>query len=146
MQTIGQNLLLAAARAARRRAYAPYSEFHVGAALQTVTGRIFRGCNVENASFGLTLCAERVALCSAVAAGQRHFRALALVAEGCRPPMPCGACLQTLAEFCAPDFLLISATAGRTPKINTMTLGDLLPRAFQLAPGCVGSQQRKKRC
>ena len=119
--------LVAAARAARRKAYAPYSRFRVGAAVRA--GRaVFRGVNVENASYGLTVCAERVAVGAAVAAGARRIDAVA-VASGTREPTPpCGACLQVLAEFGGPDLPVVLAGAGgRT--IET-TLGELMPHAF----------------
>lgn len=127
-----QKKLMRKAHAAMRRAYAPYSRFKVGAALLTKEGRIFQGCNVENASFGLTLCAERAALAAAVAAGQRHFRALAVVASGSRAPMPCGACLQALAEFCQGNFIILTAAASKPLKPVVFTLTELLPRAFRL--------------
>lgn len=132
MTHIQKQHLMKKAVAAMRRAYAPYSRFKVGAALLTREGRVFQGCNVENSSFGLTLCAERAALVAAVAAGQRRFRALAVVASGSRAPMPCGACLQVLAEFCPKDFIILTA-AARNPAATTIyTLRDLLPRAFRL--------------
>jgi cytidine deaminase len=118
--------LIEAATGVRSLAYAPYSRFFVGAALLTSEGRIFRGCNVENISFGLTLCAERGALVAAVADGVQTFRAIAIVADTDTPISPCGACRQVLAEF-APDLLVISANLkGRT---ETFSLADLLPRA-----------------
>ena len=91
--------LVAAAWSARDFAHAPYSKFHVGAALLAADGRIFTGCNVENLSFGLTICAERVAIGSAIAAGAREFLALAVVADTREPISPCGACRQVMAEF-----------------------------------------------
>jgi len=118
---------VAAAVGARGRAYAPYSEFAVGAALLSKGGRVFTGCNVENASYGLTVCAERVALFKAVSEGVREFEAIA-VACGDTPCSPCGACRQALREF-APDLKVVLADAeGR--KWETTTLSQLLPRAF----------------
>lgn len=132
MTNIQKKLLIKKAVAAMRRAYAPYSRFCVGAALLTREGRVFQGCNVENASYGLTLCAERTALGAAIAAGHRRFAALAVVSSGKTAPVPCGACLQALAEFCRPDFVIVTA-ATRNPKtVVSYTLKDLLPRAFQL--------------
>ncbi|MEW6217275.1 MAG: cytidine deaminase [Candidatus Bipolaricaulota bacterium] len=122
-----ESRLVAAAIGARGRAYAPYSEFAVGAALLSKGGRVFTGCNVENASYGLTVCAERVALFKAVSEGVREFEAIA-VACGDTPCSPCGACRQALREF-APDLKVVLADAeGR--KWETTTLSQLLPRAF----------------
>lgn len=124
--------LLAAAAKAARKAYAPYSGFRVGAALLPAGKRcILTGCNIENASFGLTICAERAALAAAVAAGFRRFEAIAIVAAGEKPVVPCGACLQTLAEFCAPDFLILVATTRQPDKPRVFTLHDLLPHIFR---------------
>ena len=127
-----QKNLIKKAAAAMRRAYAPYSRFCVGAALLTREGRIFQGCNVENASYGLTLCAERTALGAAVAAGHRRFTALAVASSGQTAPMPCGACLQALAEFCRPDFVIVTAAAQNPAAMAIYPLKDLLPRAFRL--------------
>lgn len=114
------------------RAYAPYSRFCVGAALLTRDGHIFQGCNVENASYGLALCAERTALGAAIAAGQSHFTAIAIVSSGQTAPIPCGACLQVLAEFCRPDFVILTAAARNPAATTAYNLKDLLPRAFRL--------------
>jgi cytidine deaminase len=119
--------LTAAARAARRRAYAPYSGFRVGAAV-LAGGRTFAAANLENASYGLTVCAERNAVAAAVGAGERRLEGLA-VASATRPPTPpCGACLQVLSEFAGPDLPLLLCGAGAA-RVDT-TLGALLPRGF----------------
>ncbi|MCA9073862.1 MAG: cytidine deaminase [Planctomycetaceae bacterium] len=124
--------LLAAALATQERAYAPYSQFQVGAAVETETGEIFTGCNVENASYGLTICAERVAVCLAVAAGHRHFVAIAVATAG--GASPCGACRQFLAEFA--DRLPVLIVNAETGNIVAETdLADLLPGRFQLLDG-----------
>jgi cytidine deaminase len=116
------------ARTALGNAHAPYSRFRVGAALETEDGRRFFGCNVENASYGLTICAERSALAAAVAEGARHFRRLVIVTERGPPAAPCGACRQMLMEF-APD-LEIRSVSGTEER--SWTLARLLPDPFRL--------------
>ncbi|HEX7489639.1 MAG TPA: cytidine deaminase [Anaeromyxobacteraceae bacterium] len=122
-----EDRLVGAARVARRRAYAPYSRFQVGAAVRA-RGRVFEAANVENASYGLTLCAERSAVTAAVLAGARRLEAVA-VASGTSPPTPpCGMCLQTLAEFAGPELRIF--LAGARGAVIETTLGELLPRGF----------------
>jgi len=116
--------LIQAASTARQRAYAPYSNFAVGAAVQGRSGAVFVGSNIENISYGLTICAERIAIGSAVAAGEREFVAIAVVADTTEPIVPCGACRQFLAEF-APDLIIVSATTRGGQKIEN--LSHLLP-------------------
>jgi len=118
--------LTESALAARERAYAPYSKFAVGAALQTKSGRVFCGCNVENLSFGLTICAERAAVFAAVAAGEREFEAIAIVADSIQPVTPCGACRQVLAEFAPALPLRCSNLQG---KHFDSSIAELLPRS-----------------
>ncbi len=122
-----ESQLVAVAVKARERAYAPYSRFPVGAALLSRDGRLFTGCNVENASYGLTVCAERVALFRAVSEGAREFVAIA-VACGESPCSPCGACRQVLREF-APDLTVLLAD-GEGKRWERTTLSHLLPRSF----------------
>jgi cytidine deaminase len=116
--------LIAAAWKVREMAYAPYSNFHVGAALLSGDGRIFPGCNVENISYGLTNCAERVAMGAAIAAGARSFEKVVVVADTAQPISPCGACRQVLAEFGVKTVIL----ANRTERVE-FSLEELLPRA-----------------
>ena len=118
--------LVQAAIEARRNAHAPYSNFPVGAAIECSDGTVFTGCNVENLSFGLTMCAERVAVGAAVAAGHRDFLYVAVVAETNVPISPCGACRQVLAEF-HPSLQILSANLKG--QIEEFSLTDLLPRA-----------------
>ncbi|WP_353255475.1 cytidine deaminase [Hyphomonas sp.] len=121
--------LKAAALAVQQRAYAPYSDYRVGAALLTEDGGIVTGCNVENATFGATCCAERTAVFSAVAAGHRSFRAIAVVTSGAEPGTPCGICRQVLAEF-GGDMDVLCFTPGGAEQ--THRLSQLLPFAFTL--------------
>jgi cytidine deaminase len=117
--------IIGLAREARLKAYAPYSGFAVGAALVTDSGEIFTGCNVENISLGLSMCAERVAVGAAVTSGFRSFKAIGIVADAREPVVPCGACRQVLAEFC-PTLEVISATLQGALSIES--LEELLPR------------------
>lgn len=116
------------AERAMARAYAPYSGFRVGAALECEDGTIFEGTNVENSSYGLTICAERAAVLAAVTRGRRQFRRIAIRTEADEPVAPCGACRQVLAEF-APDVQVLSVYSGGQME---WTLGDLLPVPFHL--------------
>ncbi|HEY3897522.1 MAG TPA: cytidine deaminase [Chthoniobacter sp.] len=118
--------LVALARSVREKAYAPYSHFPVGAAIRTRSGRVYCGCNVENLSFGLTICAERAAVFAAVAAGEKEFEAIAVVADSLQPVTPCGACRQVLAEFSGN--LLICSENLQGQRYET-TIAELLPRA-----------------
>src|SRR6185503_9097011 len=119
--------LQAAALAARENAHAPYSKFRVGAALQDTGGRIHTGCNVENATYGLTLCAERVAVFKAISEGAREFRRIAIAADGETLTPPCGACRQILWEFCGDIEIVLVNLRGKS---ETLRLKELFPRAF----------------
>lgn len=118
--------LIEAARAAQQHAYCPYSHYRVGAALETADGRVFTGSNVENASFGLTICAERSAVFSAVSAGARNFRRIVVATDSEPPGPPCGACRQVLAEFGSE---LEVESVGPTQS-KRWTVRELLPDAF----------------
>jgi len=120
--------LYEAAREARERAYAPYSNFQVGAALLGADGEIWSGCNVENRSFGLCICAERSAVTRAIAAGRRDFAAIAVVAEISPPALPCGMCLETLSEFASDLPILLANLDGER---RETTLRELHPAPFQ---------------
>ncbi|MBN1893534.1 cytidine deaminase [bacterium] len=126
--------LLKEAFKAREAAHAPYSRFKVGAALLCDDGSVFTGCNVENASYGLTVCAERVTVFKAVSEGRKKFAALAVVADTPEPVQPCGACLQVLAEF-SPKMDLMLIMGGRKGKLKSCRLNQLLPGAFRLKRG-----------
>jgi len=118
--------LIEAATRARLRAYAPYSSFLVGAALRGGDGIIYTGCNVENLSYGLSICAERVAVCASVAHGMRDIQSMVIVTDSERPASPCGACRQFMAEFNAQMPILLCSVNGR---IERHSLGELFPRA-----------------
>lgn len=120
--------LIELAKQARAHAYAPYSGFAVGAAALSADGRVFLGCNIENASYGLTNCAERTAIFSAIAAGAKELVALAVVADGEQPCSPCGACRQVVAEFAVKRIIL----ANLAGKSRVVTAEELLPYAFSL--------------
>ncbi len=134
--------LLAAAAGAMGNAHAPYSKFRVGAAVRASDGRIFAGCNVENASYGLTICAERAAIFAAVAAGAKRIGAIAIVASGPQSPFPCGACRQVLAEFASPDTPVWIRPARRGARTLVRRLGALLPDAFDLSATEDGTGKR----
>ena len=114
--------LFAAAKKAREQAYAPYSEFTVGAAVLTKSGKVFVGCNIENASLGLTVCAERSAVAAAVVAGERDFEAIAIVVNSKKPALPCGACRQVLAEFNPSMKVFVATTGGEEQHFSLTTL------------------------
>lgn len=124
--------LLEVAAEAAEKAYSPYSNYKVGAALLCADGEVFTGCNVENASYGMTLCAERVVASSAVAGGRHDFVAMAVVAIGEQKPYPCGACRQVLSEFCPGEFSIYVAKAGELDDYEVISLAELLPHDFHL--------------
>lgn len=126
---------------ARRRAYAPYSQFQVGAAVESRRGLVFTGCNVENASYGLTVCAERNAIAAMVASGERRASRIAIVVDHSTPVPPCGVCRQVLAEFGESDLIVRSRTLQGHEA--TFALSELLPFAFD--GGFLTSTKRKKR-
>ena len=128
-----QRRLVAAAAKARERAVAPYSGFKVGAALLTKDGHIITGANVESASYGLTCCAERVALFRALTSGEREFAAVAVVARAPGGPMPCGACRQLLSEYAAQAAVWIADSAA-LKLIKVFSVKELLPDAFAAVP------------
>ena len=119
--------LVSAALKARQNAHAPFSKFKVGAAVEDDSGRVYSGCNVENATYGLTVCAERVAIFKAVSEGARRFVRVAVVADTEKLTPPCGACRQILWEFCGDVEIVLSNLNGKT---ETLRLGTLFPRAF----------------
>ena len=119
--------LVVAAKQARENAHAPYSNFRVGAALHASSGRIFGGCNIENASYGLTVCAERIAIFKALSEGERNFDAIAVVTDTERLTPPCGACRQLIWEFCGDVPVILSNIQGKT---ETISMHELLPIPF----------------
>jgi cytidine deaminase len=125
--TRAQRKLLDRARQARRKAYAPFSKFKVGAAVETAGGRVYTGTNVENASYGLTLCAERVAILYAVAQGERRFKRVAVVADSGKLTGPCGACRQIIWEFCGDAEILLGNLKGKTAVYR---MSQLFPLPF----------------
>lgn len=133
MAKAGKLELIMAALVAQKNAVAPYSKFKVGAALLTSAGEIIAGANVESASYGLTCCAERIALFKALTDGRRHFTAVAVVARAPGGAMPCGACRQLLAEY-APDAVVWTADSRRPREIKEFTVAGLLPAAFVDVP------------
>jgi cytidine deaminase len=120
------NKLLAEARKARKFSYAPYSNFHVGAAVMTSSGKVFRGCNIENASYGLTICAERVAIFNALSSGAKDITAIAISCDNKKLCTPCGACRQVIYEFSEDCLIIIDRKAGYIIK----QIKELLPLGF----------------
>jgi cytidine deaminase len=125
---INREKIIDSARQAAQKAYAVYSEYKVGAALLTADENIFEGCNVENSSYGLTVCAERVAVYKAVSGGYREFAAIAIWSESSPPARPCGACLQVLAEFGSNIDIFCANSKGETDEFK---LKELLPQGFR---------------
>jgi cytidine deaminase len=119
--------LISAAARARENAHAPFSKFRVGAAVEDESGRIHTGCNIENATYGLTVCAERIAIFKAISEGARRFKKVAVVADTETLTPPCGACRQILWEFCGDVEIVLANLHGKT---ETLRLGTLFPRAF----------------
>lgn len=120
--------LIQKAKQARKNAYAPYSNFKVGCALLSSSGKLYTGVNVENGSYGLTTCAERMAVFKAVSEGERKFQKIAIATDTQEPKYLCGACLQVLSEFCEDLKIICATVSGKT---KTYTLKELLPRAFK---------------
>lgn len=125
--TDSETKLVAAATDVRERAYAPYSNFKVGAAVEADDGTIYTGCNVESASYGLTVCAERVAIWKGISRGEKHFRRIAVVVDTEKLTPPCGVCRQIIWEFCGDVPVILSNLQGNT---ETIMMRELLPRAF----------------
>ena len=123
------DLLLDKAQEARDHSYAPYSKYNVGAALMTADGQIYQGCNIENAGFTPTVCAERTAFFKAVYDGHRAFKAIAIIATGEEMGFPCGVCRQVMAEFCDRDFIIVTANRDRTT-VDVSDFETLLPHSF----------------
>ena len=134
LKTMDEQMLIARATEARAHSYTRYSDFAVGAALLCADGQVFVGVNIENGSYGATICAERSAFASAISAGAKDFAAIAVVGGRREEPItafcpPCGICRQFMSEFCAPDFIVLLWDGERTER---KTLGELLPAAFAL--------------
>ncbi|HDK26873.1 MAG TPA: cytidine deaminase [Candidatus Atribacteria bacterium] len=124
---LGYERLFKEAKKAREKAYTPYSKFKVGAAVLTTDGKIFTGCNIENASFGLTVCAERVAILKAISEGSYKFEAMAIIGDTKRPCSPCGACRQVISEFGEDIKIAMSNLKG---DVKIKKISELLPEAF----------------
>jgi cytidine deaminase len=125
---MGDNdILISAAKQARENAHAPYSNFRVGAALRATSGRIFGGCNVENATYGLTVCAERIAIFKAISEGERGFDAIAVVTDTGKLTPPCGACRQLIWEFCGDVPVILANLKGKT---EVIPMHELFPKPF----------------
>lgn len=122
------NTLIEAARVAKEHAYAPYSNFRVGAALLTKNGQVYTGCNIENASFSATNCAERTAFFKAVSDGETEFEAIAIISDSWDFVAPCGVCRQVMVEFCQPEFVIIMCKVDGSNR--KMTLAELMPVSF----------------
>jgi cytidine deaminase len=129
--SLSDNQLIQRAKDAQTHAYAPYSKFRVGAAILSEDDRVFTGCNVENSTFGATICAERTAVFTAVCQGVRRFTKIVIVSDSDEPVMPCGICRSVLYEF-SPDMEVIAV--GSTGKVETANLSQLYPKAFHLTP------------
>lgn len=127
MKAAEKDYLVEAARAARERSISPFSNFRVGAAVETKDGKVFTGCNIESASFGLTACAERVAIWKALSEGERHFKRVVVVADTEQLTPPCGTCRQIIWEFCRDATVTLANLRGDA---ETDEVRDLLPRAF----------------
>jgi cytidine deaminase len=127
MSNITEQDLIKAALDAREKAYAPYSNFQVGAAVETESGDIYIGCNVESASYGLTVCAERVAIWKGISRGEKRFTRIAVVVDTEELTPPCGVCRQIIWEFCGDVPVILSNLEGKT---ETIQMSELLPRAF----------------
>jgi cytidine deaminase len=122
------NQLIEEAKKAREYAYVPYSKFKVGAALLTKEGKVYRGCNIENAAYSMCNCAERTALFKAYSEGDKEYTALAVIADSPRPVPPCGACRQVISELCSPEMKVI--LTNLKGDITELTVRELLPGAF----------------
>ncbi|MFD1705441.1 cytidine deaminase [Siminovitchia sediminis] len=125
---MNEEQLIKEAEAAKEKAYAPYSKFQVGAALLAEDGTVYKGCNIENAAYGLTICAERTAIFKALSEGVTSFKMLAVTADSDRPVPPCGSCRQVISEHCPENMTVV--LANRRDQIQKVTVKDLLPFAF----------------
>lgn len=126
--SMDKNQLIQEAKAAMQMAYVPYSKFQVGAALLTKDGKVYRGCNIENAAYSMANCAERTALFKAISEGDKEFYAIAVIADTKRPVPPCGACRQVISELCDPDMkVYLTNLQGQ---VQELTVRELLPGAF----------------